>query len=619
MIQKHTLKLSLTVITVSILAACSSAEQPLEPVSRGNDTSGSGVHLPVSRATESPSKILSDYQMYQSALDAAKRGDDVLPSQFVGQSANSAMSESVRNEWLKSLASRNQWQQFQQQFDKLDSAGRSAEVSCYAEYNNLMQGKRSDLAKKIVNELGRQPTGCTLLVEEAARRNHVDTKDAWRRVRGLISNNQMTDARKLAAALGSPLDSSSGQGAQEKLLIDVIGTSAQKGSGAARLSGLESMLSKEQSGFAWGVLAYAEAKRQNFPTALSYYNRADKKQLSDDQFEWYARSALRFSRWEELQDIIGSMPESLKNKPDWQYWLARSHAAQGENGKAKNLYEKAAASGRNFYAAMATEELGKQVSAKNNVDDVSKKDTQKLASDGAIDRALNLFEASRSANDWKMRRQAQAEWRFATRGFNEDTLLAAAQLAFDKGFYEMAVNTADSTNEKLNYTLRYIAPYKDTTVRYAEQAGVDPAWVYGLIRQESRFMMGAQSSVGAHGLMQVMPATAREIAGKIGMDSNELYTMDGNIRMGTWYMADAKRRLQNNEVMATAGYNAGPGRARNWQAGMPLEGAIYAETIPFNETRDYVKKVMTNATYYAILFKEPKTSLKERMGTVPAR
>ncbi|MGN6954838.1 lytic transglycosylase domain-containing protein, partial [Neisseria sp. P0015.S004] len=157
------------------------------------------------------------------------------------------------------------------------------------------------------------------------------------------------------------------------------------------------------------------------------------------------------------------------------------------------------------------------------------------------------------------------------------------------------------------------------TVRYAAQAGVDPAWVYGLIRQESRFVMSAQSSVGAQGLMQVMPATAREIAGKIGMSSSELYTMDGNIRMGTWYMADAKRRLQNNEVMATAGYNAGPGRARNWQASSPLEGAIYAETIPFTETRDYVKKVMTNATYYASLFNEPQTSLKQRMGTVPGR
>ncbi len=240
-----------------------------------------------------------------------------------------------------------------------------------------------------------------------------------------------------------------------------------------------------------------------------------------------------------------------------------------------------------------------------------------LARDGAIARALTLFKAG--GGDRAMRRAAQAEWRYATRGFNEDTKLAAAQLAYDNQFYEMAIHTADSTTHKLNYNLRYISPFRDITGRYAAEAGIDPAWVYGLIRQESRFMLGAQSSVGAQGLMQVMPATAREIAGKIGMDSSELYTMDGNIRMGTWYMSDAKRRLQNNEVMATAGYNAGPGRARQWQASSPLEGAIYAETIPFDETRDYVKKVMTNATYYASLFKQANTSLKQRMGVVPGK
>ena len=162
-------------------------------------------------------------------------------------------------------------------------------------------------------------------------------------------------------------------------------------------------------------------------------------------------------------------------------------------------------------------------------------------------------------------------------------------------------------------------PYRDLVVRYANENNVDPAWVYGLIRQESRFVMGAQSSVGAQGLMQVMPATANMIAKKIGMSNNELYTINGNIRMGTWYMADARRNLQNNEVLATAGYNAGPGRARKWQSNTPLEGAIYAETIPFNETRDYVKKVMANTTYYASLLGSNQTSLKQRMGIIPAR
>ena len=606
--------LSLSLITAAVLSACTTQNTPTasntETIVQPKSTS-----IP-SRRADSESKILSDYSQYQSAIDAAKRGDDAWVQQFLSQASDSAMAENVRNEWLKTLGARGQWDLFRQEFSKLNAAGVAQEVQCYADLNSGNYSKAAEL----VRVTGKLPAGCTRLVESAAASGRLNTNDAWRRVRGLLSNSQTTDARNLAAALGSPFEGGA-QGATEYSLLSVIGKDARKSASAAStLSDMESGLSREQRSFAWGVLGHHHAQSQNMPTALSYYSRvSDRKQLTDEQLEWYARAALRLQRWDELASVIQHMPEKLQKDPTWQYWLGRSFAAQGKSSQAKEMYEKAAASGRNFYAVMAGEELGRRINTRNNVSDADVRDVRRMSEDGAIKRALVLFKNSQSNGDSKMRRQAQAEWRFATRDFNEDNLLTAAQVAFDNQFYDMAINSADRTDHKLNYKLRYLSPFKDITVRYATQAGVDPAWVYGLIRQESRFVMGAQSSVGAQGLMQVMPATAREIAGKIGMSSSELYTMDGNIRMGTWYMADAKRRLQNNEVMATAGYNAGPGRARNWQASSPLEGAIYAETIPFTETRDYVKKVMTNATYYASLFNEPQTSLKQRMGTVPGR
>ena len=606
--------LSLSLITAAVLSACATQNTPTasksETVVQPKSTS-----IP-SRRADSESKILSDYSQYQSAIDAAKRGDDAWVQQFLSQASDSAMAENVRNEWLKTLGARGQWDLFRQEFSKLNAAGVAQEVQCYADLSSGNYSKATELVR-VTSKL---PAGCTRLVESAAASGRLNTNDAWRRVRGLLSNSQTTDARNLAAALGSPFEGGA-QGATEYSLLSVIGKDARKSaSAAATLSDMESGLSREQRSFAWGVLGHYHAQSQNMPTALSYYGRvSDRKQLTDEQLEWYARAALRLQRWDELASVIQHMPEKLQKDPTWQYWLGRSFAAQGKSSQAKEMYEKAAASGRNFYAVMAGEELGHRINTRNNVSDADSRDVRRMSEDGAIKRALVLFKNSQSNGDSKMRRQAQAEWRFATRDFNEDNLLTAAQVAFDNQFYDMAINSADRTDHKLNYKLRYLSPFKDLTVRYASQAGIDPAWVYGLIRQESRFVMGAQSSVGAQGLMQVMPATAREIAGKIGMSSSELYTMDGNIRMGTWYMADAKRRLQNNEIMATAGYNAGPGRARNWQASSPLEGAIYAETIPFTETRDYVKKVMTNATYYASLFNEPQTSLKQRMGTVPGR
>ena len=619
MTSSATFKYSLICAAILSLAACSAPEQAVQPISTKGGTA-TPVQMPNSRSSESSGQTVNDYMLLQSTLDAAKQGDDATPAQFLSRQSDSAMGESVRNEWLKSLGSRGQWSLFQQQYAKLAPQGRSLETRCYADYLAVTQGQRSSVADEVVQETGRQPQGCNVLLEEAARRGQLDSKAAWRRVRGLISNNQITDARNLAAALGSPLDGGSGQGAQENLLQSVIGPYAQKNLAAAStLDSLSGSLTREQTGFAWGVLGYVQAKNQNFATALSYYNRADRSQLSADQFDWYARSALRLQRWNELSGIIRSMDAKQQKDPTWLYWLGRAMAAQGNSGAANGLYEQAAASGRNFYALLAAEELGRTVSTRNNTGTASSSDINRLARDGAIARALNLFRASQSSEDWNMRRQAQAEWRYAIRGFSEDALLAAAQLAYNNGFYEMAINTADSTNQQLNYNLRYISPFQDTVVSYANQVGIDPAWVYGLIRQESRFMMGARSGVGAHGLMQVMPATANHIAGKIGMDSSQLYTTDGNIRMGTWYMADTKASLNNSEVLATAGYNAGPSRARRWQDAAPMEAAIYAETIPFNETRDYVKKVMANATYYASLLNEPRISLKQRMGTIPPR
>lgn len=611
---QRTFFFSLGALVLAVLAACAS---------QNKSASGGGTRVESrepgsvpSRRADSQAKILSDFSQYESALNAAKNGDDAWVRQYLAQAGSSAMAENVRNEWLKSLGARAQWALFEQEYRKLEAGGRSQEAECYADLNGGNYAK----AAEWVRETGRLPQGCTLLVQAAAASGRLKSDDAWRRVRGLLSNNQITDARNLAAALGSPFEGGA-QGMQEYGLLPVIGKEARKSpSAAANLSAMEGGLSRAQSSFAWAVLGQHQAYGQNMAAALGYYSRVtDRTQLTDEQWEWYARAALRLQRWNELAGVIQDMPAKLQNSPTWQYWLARSYAAQGNSARAKPLYEQAAASGRNFYAVLATEELGRRIHTKNNVGDASRSDVGRMAKDGAIDRALTLFKTSQANGDAKMRRQAQAEWRYATRGFSEDNLLAAAQLAYDNRFYDMAVNTADRTEHKLNYNLRYLSPFKETTVRYANQAGVDPAWVYGLIRQESRFVMGAQSSVGAQGLMQVMPATAREIAAKIGMSSSELYTMEGNIRMGTWYMADARRRLQNNEVLATAGYNAGPGRARNWQASTPLEGAIYAETIPFTETRDYVKKVMTNATYYASLFNEPQTSLKRRMGTVPAR
>ena len=157
---------------------------------------------------------------------------------------------------------------------------------------------------------------------------------------------------------------------------------------------------------------------------------------------------------------------------------------------------------------------------------------------------------------------------------------------------------------------------------YTEELELDEAWVYGLIRQESRFVTTARSTAGAGGLMQLMPSTAKWMAKRLGLKGHHsklVNRVDTNINLGTSYLRQVMDTLDNHPVLASAGYNAGPRRAARWRDVKPLAGDVYAETIPFPETRGYVKKVMSNTMYYARLFGQTSVSLRDRLGTVPPR
>ena len=169
---------------------------------------------------------------------------------------------------------------------------------------------------------------------------------------------------------------------------------------------------------------------------------------------------------------------------------------------------------------------------------------------------------------------------------------------------------------------RFPMPFHDAVLKRTAEIGLDPSYVYGLIRQESRFIMDARSGVGASGLMQVMPATARWTAKKIGMTSftaDQINDRDTNIAIGTGYLKLVLDDFNGSMPMAAAAYNAGPGRPRNWRNGPVMEAAAWAENVPFTETRDYVKKVISNATNYAALISGQPQSIKARLGHVGPR
>ena len=230
-----------------------------------------------------------------------------------------------------------------------------------------------------------------------------------------------------------------------------------------------------------------------------------------------------------------------------------------------------------------------------------------------------------------LRTEGVREWNYATNLVNaqgqsgrmsDRDLLAAATLACEQQVWDRCINTSDRAREAIDFDLLFPMPHKDAVLQRTRDIGLDPAYVYGLIRQESRFVMDARSGVGASGLMQVMPATARWTARKIGMNNftpEQITQRDVNIAIGTGYLKLVLDNFEGSMPLAAAAYNAGPSRSRKWRQGPTLEGAVWAENVPFHETRDYVKKVLANTTSYAAILTGKPQSLKARLGQVGPR
>ena len=295
----------------------------------------------------------------------------------------------------------------------------------------------------------------------------------------------------------------------------------------------------------------------------------------------------------------------------WRYWKARGligteRAAEGNALLAALSFE------HSFYGQLAMEELGTNIGAAVDSYRPSAEEVAAMEATPGIQRALKLFQLG-------LRYEGALEWRWTTRGFSDKDLIAAAEVARNYGWYERSIDTAERTQQLHDFALRFPTPYRDVVRTYSQQLDLDEAWVYGLVRQESRFTADARSSAGAMGLMQLMPTTARAVAKRLGipgLDRSGAHAIDTNISLGTYYLRQLMDNLQEHPVLASAAYNAGMSRARDWRADRPLEGAIYAETIPFSETRDYVRKVMSNTMYYARLFGQQFVPLKQRLGQV---
>lgn len=566
-----------------------------------------------------------------STVDAAS----VKP--FLKRYEGSYLAEKLRSEWLKQLGKQGRWAEFDAEFPAL--AQPDQELTCYALQSRRLRGDATmlDEAMPLWLTLIEPPDACYPVIEALILEKRVLAEGVWQRVRRQFEANKTAAARytmnylplsqtpdpKVAAAvidrpvpwlLGLPANFSGNRMNRElaALAIQRIARNDVR-MAVEQLTRIESQLQASEKGWAWSQIGWISAQR-HMPEALDWYRRAGDVPMSDEVAQWKVRAALRALDWPAVRAAIEQMPRALSEQAPWVYWLGRAYRAAGRNEEARVLFTKIAGQS-NFYGNLASEELGWSIMTPPKASPPTRDEMARTLTNPGLQRSLALIRVG-------LRTEGVREWNWALRGMSDRELLAASSLAETVGAYDRAIAAADKTRNEHDYALRYLAPYSDQIRPAARTQSIDDAWVYGLMRQESRFVTQARSTVGASGLMQLMPATARWVAKKIGLKDfslGQVNDTDTNVLLGTTYMRLVLESLDNHPVLASAAYNAGPGRARKWRADRPLEGAIYAETIPFSETRDYVKKVMSNAVYYSALFDGKPQSLKRRLGTVMPR
>ena len=543
--------------------------------------------------------------------------------------------ELLRADWLKVLGKRGDWPEFDREnalYPRDD-----LEIGCYALLSRLVKGDETAYVEANAKWLEpvELPDGCLKFTDALVQSGHLSVGDVWRRVRVLFEKGQITaakttlgyltredspDERALAEAARQPKrllerlpKSLEKRAAREVAVLAVVRLSRNDPQAAAnalerRLAG---KLPDEDIRYLWGRIAY-EAAREHYPNALKWYARAGDEGLDDDQLAWRARAALRAGRWPAVRAAIDLMSPATRQEPAWTYWYGRALAVEGEETGSRAYFLRIAGK-TDFYGLLADEELGYFATLPDVRHEPTNAEVDAARVDPGLARALELIRLG-------VRTEGVREWLHTIRYFDDTRLLAAAEFARRAEVYDRAIQAADRTVRQHNFALRYPLPYYGVFSEYANTYGLDEAWVYGLVRQESRFVADARSNAGAAGLMQVMPHTARFVAQRIGLRNyrSKVSEVQTNVTLGAGYLKIVLEQL-GHPVLAAAAYNAGPARARRWRDAKPLEGAIYAETIPFPETRDYVKKVTANTVFYAAVLDKRVTPIKSRLGVVPAR
>lgn len=566
--------------------------------------------------------ILYPYYHYRYLRSKFSQIDPAQVDNFLKLYKDSAIADQLKKEWLIYLAKKQQWQEF----IRFYSDTKNTTVRCYhaeALYHTGNKQKAFKEAKVLWLVAHPQNKTCDAVFALWKKSNSFSGKLVLQRMSMALDKREVKLAKSLVSQLHGPQRAtanfwlkiySNPRYVRKRFLADNALTRRQVANAIRKLA-RRSFADATKS---WDIVQkhyqFTKAEKQyvlrffsiNFalrknPKADYWADKIDLP-TSPQAHEWAIRSALYHKQWPRVKALIEQMPDDKSTQPIWQYWYARALEAVGLHKQANTKYEYLAKQ-RHFYGLMSADRLDKKFQVNHRSFDVGRRTIDRVHQDPGMKRTRALYLI-------KKKGLSRKEWFKTLSRYSPEEMHVAAYLAASWGWYELAIRAAYASEHRDDMYLRFPILHKELVHKTAKTHNIPPELIHAVIRQESACMERAQSPAGALGLMQLMPKTARLVAGKKKIrikNHNDIMNIKNNITLGSAYLQQLKKKFSGNIVYAIASYNAGHKNVNRWiKKGKNIDMDIWIENIPWAETRWYVKQVLTYREIYKFRLASPQ-------------
>lgn len=556
---------------------------------------------------------------------------------FVSVYKDTPLSEEMRMVWLNTKAKQENWRDFLYAYTPSNNTSLKCQY-LWAELQTNRNPAIFEQVKPIWLSGKPLPRSCDAIVSTWIKRGHLDHALAWQRIKLSIQDNQNQLAKELSAYL-NPKEKSivnlwiavnkdpnlifnqklflnNQHPAIQEMLVHGMSKIAQKNPEEAvklwpKLTQLHQFSQRH-----WSLIVRAigiQLAKRRHPDAMKWLVKIPTPYTNDEVHEWRVRLSLFQQNWPETLVWLERLPTHVATQEIWQYWRARTLDMLKRPTAAQAIFNKLSEN-RSYYGFLAAQKINKQKISGFKKTQILGQDIQSIAKHPGILRARELWLLGRNA-------RALKEWIWVTKHMEDKQRQAAAKLALHWDLPNWSIMAFAQAKNKDQLELRFPTTHAEQIFNEALRNNIDPAWIFAITRQESAFVPTAKSSAGALGLMQLMPSTARMVAKKSNLHLShslqDLFHPRVNLHLGSRYLKMMLEYNRFNPILATAAYNAGPGRIKQWLPTKPISADTWIETIPFLETREYVKNVLTyTLIYQQILGNDPRLKSLNRLPHV---